>query len=246
MTEWKYHERPSPNFDTREAHPVDMLVLHYTGMKTGAEALERLCNRDSRVSAHYVVDMDGTVIRLVAEDRRAWHAGISSWRGHTNINQRSIGIEIVNAGHDHGYHPFPAAQMKMVTMLCRDILSRHDIPARNVVGHSDIAPSRKEDPGELFDWKTLAKLGIGLFPSPSPLEGEGGVGGLSPRSNALKYPPLPNPLPQGERELELYGYETADLPKTIAAFQRHFRTSAINGVWDNECAQLLAALLAML
>jgi N-acetylmuramoyl-L-alanine amidase len=248
MTNWNYTDHPSPNFDSREGHIIDMLVLHYTGMNTGAEAIERLCDRASRVSAHYVVDEDGMVLQLVKEDCRAWHAGISSWRGATNINQRSIGIEIVNKGHEFGYHPFPAAQMKMVAMLCRDILAHNrNITPRNVVGHSDVAPARKEDPGELFDWKTLAGLGIGLFPS--PLEGEGGaqrrVRGSLKESSFNKIPPHPNPPPQEGRELSAYGYETTDLPKAIAAFQRHFRATKITGIWDDECAGLLAALLAM-
>jgi N-acetylmuramoyl-L-alanine amidase len=246
MTAWDYNDRPSPNFDSREGHAVDMLVLHYTGMKTGAEAIERLCNRDAKVSAHYVVEEDGTILRLVGEDRRAWHAGLSSWRGFSNINQRSIGVEIVNPGHEFGYRPFPAAQMKMVAMLCRDILSRNTIPARNVVAHSDIAPARKEDPGELFEWKTLAGLGIGLWPSlsSSPLAGEGGERSESGEGIFNnKPPPLPNPLPQGERGLSLYGYDTTDLTKTIIAFQRHFRPSSLTGVWDDECTSLLGGLL---
>lgn len=212
-------QRPSPNFDSRDGHAVDMLVLHYTGMRTRDEALERLCDPAAKVSAHYVVDEDGTIYTLVDESERAWHAGKSFWRGHTNINQRSIGIEIVNPGHEFGYRPFPQAQMVSVAKLCREILSRHNIPARNVVAHSDIAPERKEDPGELFDWKFLAEHGVGLFPltSPSPLAGEG--------------------------ELELYGYDTTNLPKTITAFQRHFRPKPLTGQWDRECALILHSLL---
>ena len=211
-------EKPSPNFDTRANQPIDMLVLHYTGMKTGTEAIERLCNRDAKVSAHYVVEEDGTVFRLVPEDCRAWHAGISSWRGQSNVNQRSIGIEIVNPGHEFGYRPFPAAQMKSVATLCRDILARNRaITPRNVVGHSDVAPTRKEDPGELFDWKTLAGLGIGVWPAAA--------------GNAAA------------EALAEYGYEITDLPKAITAFQRHFRPSLLNGQWDSECAGLLAGLL---
>ncbi len=223
MTTWDTIEHPSPNFDSREGHPVDMLVLHYTGMPTAEDAKKRLCDREAKVSSHYLVDEDGTVMRLVAENCRAWHAGLSTWRGASNINQRSVGIEIINPGHEFGYRAFPAAQMKMVAMLCRDILSRHDIPACNVVAHSDIAPTRKEDPGELFDWKTLAGLKIGLWPE----------------INAK--------LPQKPAEaLAFYGYDTANLPKAITAFQRHFRQNSLTGAWDDECAALLAALLAML
>lgn len=167
---------PSPNFDSRDGQPVDMLVLHYTNMPTGKEALDRLCDPTAKVSAHYMVDEDGTVYRLVAEENRAWHAGVSYWRGNSNINQRSIGIEMANPGHTWGYRPFPPAQMESVIELCKGIVSRHAIPARNVVGHSDICPNREDkmDPGVLFDWKGLAEQGIGLWPtSPSPLVGEG-------------------------------------------------------------------------
>jgi N-acetylmuramoyl-L-alanine amidase len=216
----KISELPSPNFDSREGHAVDMLVLHYTGMKCAKDALDRMCDHAAKVSAHYVVDEDGACHRLVKEDCRAWHAGLSKWRGFDNINQRSIGIEIVNPGHEFGYRPFPAAQMKMVAMLCRDILSRHDIPARNVVAHSDIAPKRKQDPGELFDWQTLAKLGIGIWPKE--------ISGNAPAE-----------------KLADYGYDTADLPMTITAFQRHFRPKLLNGEWDSECAGMLAGLLAL-
>lgn len=152
---------PSPNSETRDGQAVDMLVLHYTGMKSAAAAMDKLINPTSKVSAHYVVDLEGQIFQLVDESMRAWHAGKSYWRGNTNINQRSIGIEIVNPGHEFGYVAFPEVQMQSVMKLCKDILSRHDIPAQNIVGHSDIAPTRKQDPGELFDWAWLAREGIG-------------------------------------------------------------------------------------
>lgn len=233
-------ERPSPNFDSRDGHAVDMLVLHYTGMKTAQEALTRLCGYPEKVSmhytgvttsshyvphkvsAHYVVDEDGTVYNLVAEENRAWHAGVSFWRGAANINQRSIGIEIVNPGHEFGYHPFPVIQMKKVAWLCKEVLSRHPIPPRNVVGHSDIAPERKQDPGELFDWQTLARLNIGLWP-------------IAPN----------NHQPATNEQLAKYGYDMTNPAKTITAFQRHFRPKLLNGQWDKECGELLAALLSM-
>jgi N-acetylmuramoyl-L-alanine amidase len=221
----KISDLPSPNFDSREGHAIDMLVLHYTGMKTAREALDRLVNSDAKVSAHYVVDEDGACYSLVKEECRAWHAGLSKWRGHDNINQRSIGIEIVNPGHEFGYRPFPAAQMKRVAWLCRDILSRNDIPARNVVAHSDIAPKRKQDPGELFDWHTLAKLGIGLWPN---------------QSSEFRVQSSKKCEPSA---LADYGYDITDLPAAITAFQRHFRSKLLNGQWDNECAALLQALL---
>src|SRR6185437_9705520 len=161
----KIIQHPSPNCDSRDGQAVDMLVLHYTDMATAKEALERLCDAAAKVSAHYLVEEDGTVHALVPEEMRAWHAGVSHWRGNTNINQRSVGIEIANPGHRLGYRPFPKPQMDAVAKLCKEILSRHDISARNVVAHSDIAPTRKKDPGELFDWKGLAEQGIGLWPA---------------------------------------------------------------------------------
>ena len=218
---------PSPNFNDREGHTIDMLVLHYTGMRSADDARDKLCNAmsDKKVSAHYLVDEDGTIYAMVDESMRAWHAGVSYWRGHTNINQRSIGIEIVNPGHEFGYRPFPKPQMEAVAELCKDILSRRAIPARNVVGHSDVAPERKQDPGELFDWKFLAEHGVGLWPLASPS------------------PPLPNPPPQGGRGLEAYGYQTTKLTATITAFQRHWRPKLLTGEWDRECALILNSLL---
>lgn len=211
---------PSVNFDSRENHLIDMLVLHYTGMPSGKEALTRMCSAEAKVSAHYMVEENGDVYLLVDERERAWHAGKSYWRGHSNINHRSIGIEIVNPGHEFGYRPFPAVQMQAVSTLCKSIVSRHTIPARNVVGHSDIAPVRKEDPGELFDWKLLAKNGIGLLP-------------LAATQSAPA------------EKLADYGYDTADLAKAIGAFQRHFRPKMLNSEWDNECGALLAGLLQL-
>ena len=217
---------PSPNCDDRPADtPIDMLVLHYTGMHSGAAALERLRDPAAQVSAHYLIEEDGRVFALVEERRRAWHAGVSSWRGHANINARSIGIELVNPGHEFGYRPFPAAQMAALADLATGILARHPIPARNVVGHADVAPLRKEDPGELFDWAGLAALGIGPWPRP------------------LAAPPLP-PLPV---LLARWGYDTGSPAATraaVIAFQRHYRPRLFDGVEDRETAVLLAALLS--
>ncbi len=155
-------DHPSPNFGPRpDGIVIDMLVIHYTGMPSGAAALRRLCDPVAEVSAHYLIEEDGRLFRLVGEAERAWHAGVASWRGESNINDRSIGIELVNPGHDYGYRPFPAAQMAALIALAGDILTRHPILTRNVVGHSDVAPSRKQDPGELFDWHALAAAGIG-------------------------------------------------------------------------------------
>jgi N-acetylmuramoyl-L-alanine amidase len=152
---------PSPNHDERTL-PISMVVLHYTGMLDAASAIERLTDPAARVSSHYVVAEDGQVLRLVPEALRAWHAGKSFWRGITDVNSASIGIEIVNPGHEFGYRPFPRAQMDSVVPLVADIVRRYNIAPINVVGHSDIAPQRKDDPGELFDWEMLAKVGLAL------------------------------------------------------------------------------------
>jgi len=215
-------ERPSPNCGPRpDGVPVDMLVLHYTGMRSAEEALARMCAPAAKVSAHYCIDEDGSVIRLVPEDNRAWHAGVSYWRGETDINSRSIGIELVNPGHEFGYRPFPEVQITALTLLVSAILRRHPIPPRNVVGHSDIAPSRKRDPGELFDWPRLARVGIGLWPEPSA--------------------GTPADVP---RMLAEYGYR-AEEKGAVKAFQRHFRPARIDGVPDEETANLMAGLLAI-
>src|SRR5215468_7605155 len=157
-------DMPSPNHDDRGGVAIDMLVLHYTGMQSAKVALDRLCDPVAKVSAHYSIDEDGTVYSHVPEARRAWHAGVSFWAGATDINARSIGIELVNPGHTCGYRPFPEAQMRALEELARSILARHSIPAHRVLGHSDVAPARKIDPGELFDWRRLARAGIGLWP----------------------------------------------------------------------------------
>ncbi|MDX2113373.1 MAG: N-acetylmuramoyl-L-alanine amidase [Alphaproteobacteria bacterium] len=221
---------PSPNFNDREGHEIDMLVLHYTGMKNADDARDKLCNanHEKKVSCHYLVDEDGTVYAMVDEAMRAWHAGVSYWRGHTNINQRSIGIEIVNPGHEFGYRPFPKPQMEAVAELCKDILSRHSIPQRNVVGHSDVAPERKQDPGELFDWPWLASQGVGLWPLPD---------------DGSRMTDHPIDLSYVIGHLSSFGYQTTNLPATITAFQRHFRPKLLTGQWDRECALILHSLL---
>ena len=217
-------ESPSPNHGPRPGGTViDMLVLHYTGMVDAAAALDRLTDPDAEVSAHYLIEEDGTAHRLVAEDRRAWHAGVASWRGHSNINDRSIGIELVNPGHEFGYRPFPEPQMAALIALATDILARHPIPARNIGGHSDVAPTRKQDPGELFDWARLAAAGLGLWPE----EGD-------PDTNAFA------------DQLSRFGYDTADLDAATTAFQLRFRPTQIDGIADSECARRLAGLLALI
>ncbi len=223
-------DRPSPNFDVRPpGQAVDILLLHYTGMTNAATALERMCDDSAKVSAHYCIDEDGTVYRLVGEDRRAWHAGVASWAGARDINARSIGIELVNPGHEFGYRPFPEAQMAALVDLARDMVARHAIPPGRVLGHSDVAPLRRQDPGELFDWARLAAAGIGLWP------GEAG-------------PAAPAEEVELARDLAAfgYGYVDEDLPGVIAAFQRHFRPQAVTGRADAVTAGRLRALLALL
>jgi len=222
-------ERASPNHDARpEGGRVDMLVLHYTGMKTAAEAIDRLCDPAAKVSAHYVIDEDGTVWRLVEESRRAWHAGVSFWQGTRHVNAASIGIELVNPGHDWGYRAFPEAQMAALEALCGAVLRRHPIPADRVVGHSDVAPLRKQDPGELFDWPRLARAGIGLWPTDSM--------------------PPPADIAEVQAMLGVIGYRVpssgaldAETRQVLAAFQRRFRPSRIDGGLDDEIAGRLAA-----
>ncbi len=210
---------PSPNHGPRTA-AIDMLVLHYTGMADAAAALARLTSLDSAVSAHYLVDEDGTIWRLVPEDRRAWHAGLSFWRGRRDVNSASIGIELVNPGHEWGYRAFPEAQIAALEALAHDIFGRHAIPPHHVLGHSDVAPARKQDPGELFPWERLARAGIGLWPEP--------------------------PLPAAPREigpaLAAIGYDPAVAPPAaVAAFQRHFRPARCNGEADAETCAIAAA-----
>jgi N-acetylmuramoyl-L-alanine amidase len=218
---------PSPNFDARPTStPVDILVLHYTGMQTGAGAIERLCDPEAKVSAHYTVDEDGTIYAHVPEAARAWHAGASYWAGARDINARSIGIEIVNPGHEFGYRFFPDVQIEAVIELAQDIFARYPIPPERVLGHSDVAPARKLDPGELFPWGALSLAGIGLWPQTRKAQ-------------------LTVPFADG---LRAFGYgmkPDMDVPKktVIEAFQRHWRPSRIDGVADRECESILAALL---
>jgi len=158
---------PTPNVDAR-GRAVDMLILHYTGMATGADALARLTDPAARVSCHYLIEEDGRIFALAAEDMRAWHAGAGAWKGESDLNARSIGIEIVNPGHEWGYRPFPEAQMDAVVALAADICARRSIAPTMVLGHSDVAPQRKEDPGELFPWARLARAGLAIGPYVGP------------------------------------------------------------------------------
>ena len=232
----------SPNIESRGGQAVDMLVMHYTDMPSATEAITRLCDADAKVSAHYVVAEDGAVTQLVDEHQRAWHAGESHWRGSNNVNARSIGIEICNPGHSNGYVPFPAAQMQAVLALSTEILARHAIPPRNVVGHSDVAFLRKMDPGELFDWPWLAQHGVGIFPFDArPLSGRE----LRRGDTGLPVTRLQTALSNWGYGLKLdgdYGHKTE---QCVIAFQLHYRPSKLDGIWDNECAGLLADLLGV-
>lgn len=240
----KARVHPSPNHGERlGSGAVDMVVLHYTGMQDAESALRRLCDPRSEVSAHYLVYEDGTVLQCVPEARRAWHAGKSFWKGATDINSCSIGIEIVNPGHEFGYRPFPEAQIAAVCDLTADVCNRHAISPWRVLAHSDIAPDRKEDPGELFPWHVLAEQGVGHYVPPAPLssglfmqEGEQG-----------------QPVEAIQSMLALYGYDV-DINgsfdrctrNAVTAFQRHFRQDKVDGVVDRSTLETLHHLLSAL
>ncbi len=224
MSDLIHHEAPSPNWDERQL-PVSMVVLHYTGMPDAAGALERMCDAAAKVSAHYMIDEDGTVTRMVLEGKRAWHAGRSYWRGTTDVNSASVGIELVNPGHEWGYRPFPEAQMESLIPLLAEIIKRHDIPRANIVGHSDVAPARKDDPGELFEWDLLARYRLAL-----------------PRPELR----IPSPYVNDSAfylALERFGYDIADGLAAVRAFQRRWRPETIDGAIDGETSAILFALL---
>lgn len=236
--------RTSPNVSSRAGgRAPDILLLHYTGMRSAAEAVDRLCDPEAKVSAHYVVDEDGTVLGLVDESARAHHAGVSFWKGERDVNSASIGIEIVNPGHEHGYRPFPDAQIDAVVALCRDILGRWSIPPERVLGHSDVAPARKQDPGELFPWGRLAAAGIGHWVAPAPLsEGPSyGAGAEGPPVRAVQA--LFAHYGYG---LELTGVYDPQTVAVVTAFQRHFRPERVDGVADRSTIETLRRLSAAL
>lgn len=237
-------DAPSPNFDSRRA-PPDLLVLHYTGMKTAEAAVTRLRDPDAAVSAHYVVDEDGRILRLVAEERRAWHAGKGEWQGETDCNAASIGIEIVNPGHEFGYQPFPDTQIAAVTALVADVRSRWTIPDARIIAHSDLAPTRKQDPGELFPWKALAAAGHGLWFEPAPERisalgpaltiGDEGLGVIVMRAGLHR-------LGYG---LKPGGNYDDDTRLTVEAFQRHWRPARVDGIADGETRATLMGVLQL-
>src|SRR5471030_561571 len=223
---------PSPNHDERkQGRAPDLILLHYTGMATGEAALQRLCAPDSKVSSHYVVFENGRIVQCVPETLRAWHAGVSAWAGETDINSRSIGIEIVNPGHEFGYSDFPLRQIAAVISLCKTIITRRGpISAERILGHSDVAPARKQDPGEKFPWDLLRESGIGHWVRPAPLNLEGPT--LKPGDHG-------DAVTRLQRTLHTYGYgieETANYDdatrQVVTAFQRHFRQARVDGVAD--------------
>jgi len=233
---------PSPNFNDRAGGPPDMILLHYTGMQTGDAALERLTSAESKVSSHYVVFEDGRIVQCVLEDKRAWHAGVSYWAGETDINSRSIGVEIVNPGHEFGYPDFPRRQIAAVIVLCKGILTRcGPISPDRVLAHSDVAPSRKQDPGEKFPWELLADSGVGHWVRAAPLNVPGMT--IAPGEQG-------EPVARLQRMLRDYGYGVEETGvyddatrDVVTAFQRHFRQARVDGIADPSTLLTLRALI---
>ena len=233
---------PAPNREPRRnGREPDLLLLHYTGMDSADAALDWLTREESKVSCHYLVDEDGNITQMVREGERAWHAGQSLWDGETDINSCAIGIEIHNPGHDIEYRDFPEAQMRAVEALCLDILARHTIRPERVLAHSDIAPGRKRDPGEKFDWARLARAGIGLWVEPAPLGDDPGLGPGDEGEAVTKL----------QQDLAAYGYGVEitstygrGLENVVEAFQRHFRPARVDGRADASTRDTLARLLA--
>jgi N-acetylmuramoyl-L-alanine amidase len=235
---------PSPNFDERKNGIVpNILLLHYTGMASADMALKRLCDSGSKVSSHYLVHEDGRIVHMVSEDARAWHAGVSSWHGKTDINTHSIGIEIQNIGHNGDCPPFGDAQMLSVRLLCADILVRNAIEPQDVIAHSDVAPGRKTDPGEKFDWRSLWRQGIGHWVEPSPMT----------NGATLQRGDTGSVVMWLQSALISYGYGLAangDFDEAthivVEAFQRHFRPARVDGVWDRSTEMTLQRLQSTL
>jgi N-acetylmuramoyl-L-alanine amidase len=223
-------QRPSPNHDSRNGRAINMLVLHYTGMISADASLDRLCDANAKVSAHYFVDEDGQTTQLVDESRRAWHAGVARWAGETDINAISIGIELQNPGHEHGYRDFPDVQINALLDLIGNLRERHNIPDTRIVGHSDVAPDRKQDPGERFPWKLLADSGHGIWP-------ETGTAA--------------HPVPDATAALSSVGYSVgaaSDDPVTVAsllAFQRRYLPDHLSGKFDQKSVLRLGQLYCL-
>jgi N-acetylmuramoyl-L-alanine amidase len=235
---------PSPNYGERnQGRLPDMIVLHYTGMPGVEDAIARLCTAGTEVSAHYIVLEDGRIVQCVQESKRAWHAGVASWAGEEDINSCSIGIEIVNRGHDWGYPEFPMRQIAAVIALCRGIMLRQNVPPHRVLGHSDVSPSRKKDPGEKFPWHSLAYSGVGHWVEPAPIV----------RGETLILGSISEDVRDLQQSLATYGYGVPTNGKydgatreVITAFQRHFRPERVDGVADQSTLTTLRSLLASL
>jgi len=233
---------PSPNHGERAGgRRPDMILLHYTGMADSQAALRRLGSPNSEVSSHYLVFENGTIVQMVQEARRAWHAGEASWAGESDINSCSIGIEIANPGHSNGYPNFPKRQVAAVTALCRSILTRHPVAPERVLAHSDVAPSRKEDPGEKFPWQTLYDSGVGHWVKPVPIAATGESFALGDRGSEVE---------ALQKALAAYGYgitPSGDYDyathQVMLAFQRHFRPQRVDGVADPSSRETLQQLL---
>ena len=236
-------QMPSPSFDQRRAGaPIDILVLHYTGMQSCAAAVAQLTNPASKVSSHYTIDEDGTIYQHVQERDRAWHAGKSFWRGETDVNSRSIGIEIANPGHEFGYRRFPDVQIATVIELSKQIVARHSIPMFGIVGHSDVAPLRKEDPGELFPWKYLALSGLGPWPVDWRRDGGAAFG---PGASSVRVRRAQCALAATGYDCPVTGVMDVRTVAVMRAFQRRFRQARVDGILDGECRGLIYALAQM-
>src|SRR5215208_1853741 len=235
---------PSPNFgDRNDSRAPDMILLHYTGMPDVEGAIARLCTAGTEVSAHYVVLEDGRIVQCVPEAKRAWHAGVAYWAGEEDINSCSIGVEVVNRGHDWGYPDFPLRQIAAVIALCRGIMLRRKVPSHRVLGHSDVAPARKKDPGEKFPWHSLANSGVGHWVQPAPIV----------RGETLKLGSIGDDVAGLQAALAKYGYKIPTNGKfdgptmeVVTAFQRHFRPARVDGIADHSTISTLHALLASL
>jgi N-acetylmuramoyl-L-alanine amidase len=237
--------RPSPNFEPRRGGlRPSILLLHYTGLASAAKAIDWLTRAESRVSAHYVVDEAGAITQLVAEGMRAWHAGEAVWAGETDVNSASIGIEVHNAGHEQGLPDFPETQIAALEALCRDIIARHGITPERVLAHSDVAPTRKVDPGEKFPWARLARAGIGHWVTPEP---------VNPADPGIARDAAGPLVAAVQAKLAEYGYGIEATggcdPRTefvVAAFQRHFRPERVDGRIDQSTITTLERLVAAL
>lgn len=235
----------SPNHgERRNGLRPELLLLHYTGMQSARDALERLCSPEAEVSAHYLIDEQGDIVQMVPEQRRAWHAGGEPWAGEYDVNSRSIGIEIANPGHDYGYPDFPPQQIASVVALCRDILSRHSVSPERVLAHSDIAPMRKQDPGEKFPWKVLHEAGIGRWVEPEPFDATSPA--LRPGTTGTEVETVQRALARYGYAVEPNGRYDLSTEAVVRAFQRHFRPARIDGIADRSTALTLQRLLATL